>query len=147
VSIIVLIGLFFVQKYVYLIDRKLNQAGHSNSDWEGKPWPLVAAISLGILTMLYNVFSPEDIKYNPSTWSWPEWLMVISVVLLFITLSFESMSHFGFKYGLLRFLIIGSLMVAFFVAGFFAGLLITAVLAMGGLIYFIRYWRKLMVIK
>lgn len=88
-----------------------------------------------------------EMNQNPAFWRWPEWVLVISVSLLFIVLAFESISHFGRKLGLLRVLIFSVLMAVFFVAGFFAGLFITAILAIGMLVYFIRYWQKLMVIK
>ena len=121
ISILILVALFFVQKYAYLLDRKLNQTRKTGSDWEGKPWPLLLAILLGVLTLLYNVFSPNDMQQNPVNWSWPEWILNICFIILFGVLAFESISHFGNRFGLVRILILGSLAVAFYFAGLLAG--------------------------
>lgn len=83
----------------------------------------------------------------PVNWRWPEWALVVCFVILFAAMTFESISHFGVRLGLIRLLIYGVLAALFFIAGFLMGLLIAAVIALGALIYFIWYWRKLLVIK
>ena len=147
VSILILIALFFVQKYAFLIDRKLNQLSKNESNWEGKPWPLISGILLGIFTLLYNVFSPEDMQLNPANWHWPEWALIICSFVLLVILILESISHFGIRLGLIRFLVLSLLAVGFFYAGLLAGLLIVAVLAIIVFIYFLLRWSKIMKIK
>jgi hypothetical protein len=147
VALLVLSALFFVQKYAYLIDRKLNQLSRSGSVWEGKPWPLLAALLLGLITYLYNVFSPNDMQQNPSNWGWPEWILLFFFGVMLGILSFESFSHFGKRMGLIRILIFVLLSAAFYVAGMLTGLLLVTVLALGILIYFINFWRKRISIK
>lgn len=147
ISFLVLVAMFFIQKYAYLIDQKLNEIYHSGSNWEGKPWPMLAGILLGIFTLLYNVFSPEDMHANPSYWRWPEWGLLCCFIVLFGALIFESISHFGGRVGIIRSLILGVLSVGFYYAGLLAGLLIVTILALAILFYFIRYWRKQLAIQ
>lgn len=147
ISFLVLVAMFFIQKYAYLIDQKLNEIYQSGSSWEGKPWPMLAGILLGIFTLLYNVFSPEDMHLNPSYWRWPEWMLVCCFIVLFGALIFESVTHFGRRVGLIRSLILGVLSIGFYYAGLLAGLLIVTILALAILFYFIRYWRKQLAIQ
>lgn len=147
VSILVLVVLFFVQKYAYLIDRKLNQIGNNDSKWEGKSWPLISGILLGIFTLLYNVFSPTDMQLNPANWHWPEWLLIICFLVLLGLLIFESISHFGIRLGLIRIIVLGLLAAGFYYAGLLAGLLIVLVLAFIVIVYFLLRWSKIMKIK
>jgi hypothetical protein len=147
ISILILIVLFFIQRYAYLFDRKLNQLTKNESNWEGKPWPLIAGIFLGIFTLLYNVFSPADMQLNPANWLWPEWALLICGLILLGFLVFESISHFGVRTGLIRFLVLGLFAVGFFYAGLLAGLLIVSVLSLIVIIYFLVRWSKIMKIK
>lgn len=147
VSILILVALYFVQRYAHYFDRKLNELGKDDSKWEGKPWPLIAGILLGTFSLLYNVFSPNDMQRNPANWHWPEWALVICFFVLFGLLVFESISHFGIRLGILRFLILAGLTVGFYFAGLLAGLLIVALLAIVVIIYFLIKWRKIMLIK
>lgn len=147
VSFLVLVALFFIQKYAYLIDRKLDEMEEKDTHWEGKPWPLLFGIILGMYTLIYNVFSPNDMQLNPVSWRWPEWLLVICFIILFGLLTFESYSHFSSRQALIRILILGGLAIGFYFAGLLAGLLIVSILAIGLLFYFIRFWRKQLAIK
>lgn len=146
-SFLVLITLFFVQKYAYLIDRKLNQLTKTDSVWEGKSWPLLTALLLGLLTYLYDVFSPNKMHQNPENWNWPEWLLIFCFCVFLGLLSFESFSHFGKRMGLVRILIFVLLSAVFYFAGLLTGLLLVTVLALGLLFYFINFWRKRISIK
>jgi len=147
VSFLILVVLYFVQKYAYLIDRKLNQLAMKGSTWQGKPWPLFLGILLGMFTLLYNVFSPNDMQINPANRHWPEWGLVMGFLILLIVLAVESFSHFGRQFALIRILILGILSVGFYFAGLYAGLLIVLLLAFLILIYFFRFWYKRLVIK
>jgi len=147
ISFLMLVVLYFVQKYTYLIDRELNQLTKTGNVWEGKPWPMIVAILLGIFTLLYNVLSPNDIQSNPTNWHWPEWTLAAGFLVLLIALATESFYHFGKVPGLIRFLIFAGLSVGFYFAGLYAGLLIVLLLAFLMLAYFIRFWRKRMKIN
>lgn len=146
-SFLILVALFFVQKYAHLIDRKLNQFSGNDSNWEGKPWPLILGLLLGVFVLLYNVFSPTDMQWNPADWHWAEWILLVGIFTGLIILTLESIQHFGWKTGIVRLIIFAALMWGFFYAGLLAGLLIAAVLAVVVLVYFFRNWRKTMVIK
>lgn len=147
VSFLILVALYFVQKYAYLIDRKLNQLNGNISNWEGKPWPLVLSLILGVFTLLFNVFSPNDMQWSPANWYWAEWVLLLGFSAGLVILAVESIQHFAWKIGVVRIIIFTCLMWGFFYAGLLAGLLIAAVLALVILIYFFRNWRKIMVIK
>jgi len=147
VSFLLLIVLFFIQKYAYLIDEKLNLKANTNSLWVGKPWPLFLGILLGMYTLLYNVFSPYNMQINPFNWKAPEWILVTGFVLLTGILAYESYTHFGLKFGLIRFFIFLLLTIGFYIAGIYIGLLIVALLAIVMLVYFFRFWKNQMVIK
>jgi len=147
VSFLVLAALFFIQKYAYLIDRKLSKAQKIEPAWEGKPWALLAAILLGIFTLLYNVFSPDKMQQNPMNWHWAVWVIIFCFLLILVLLAAESISHFGTRLGLVRFGVLGALCVGFYFAGLLAGLLIVSILALLILIYFLNFWRKKMAIK
>lgn len=147
ISILVLIALFFIQKYAYLLDRKLSQLNENEPGWEGKPWVLWIAISLGLYTLLYNVFSPNDMQQNPVNWGLPEWALIVCFIALIVALSIESIAHFGRRWGLVRILVFGTLAVIFYLSGLLAGLLIVTLLALGILLYFINFWRKRIAIK
>lgn len=142
VSIGIVVILFFIQKYAHLIDRKLNHTRQKNEDWEGKPWSLFAGIVLGIGTLLYNVFSPNDLQINPLFWQTPELFIAVGFVLITGFLAYESYNHFGTQYGTIRFIIFFLLTIGFYLAGLFVGLLIVSILAIFILFYFIRFWRK-----
>lgn len=147
ISFLVLVALFFIQKYAYLIDRKLSKAQKKELAWEGKPWALLAAILLGIFTLLYNVFSPDKMQQNPMNWYWAEWIIIFCFLAVLVLLAAESISHFGTRLGFIRFAVLGTLCVGFYFAGLLAGLLIVSILALLILIYFLNFWRKKMVIK
>lgn len=147
VSILIMAILFFVQKYAYLIDRKLNRIIGSDYNWEGSPWPLFAGLILGVYTLLYNVFSPENMHINPNNWQIAEWILVIAFTILFILLAVESLSHFGIRFGIIRLVIKGTLVIGFYFSGLLVGLLLVALIAIIVLIYFIKFWRKKMIIN
>jgi len=146
-TFLVLVALYFLQKYAFLLDRKLNQFSKSNSEWEGKPWPMLTALLLGLLTYLYNVFSPEKLNQNLFEWGWVEWLLTACLAILAGSMAFESIKHFGKRFGLIRLLVLITLAAAFYFAGLLTGLLLVTLLALGLLFYFIKFWRKQLAIK
>lgn len=146
-SFLMLVVLYFIQKYAFLIDRKLNLMDKTGNNWEGKPWPLVFALMLGMFILLYNVFSPRGMQPNPADWRWPEWGLVFSSLILLTLLAYESFSRFGKRIGLIRFVIFVLLSAGFFFGGLYAGLLIVLLLAFLMLVYFIRFWRRRMMIN
>lgn len=146
-SFLILVALYFVQKYAYLIDRRLNQFNRNNNGWEGKPWPLILSLILGVFSLLFNVFSPNDMQWNPVEWHWAEWVLLLGFLTGLVVLFVESIQHFGWKTGGLRLIIFAVLMWGFFYAGLLAGLLIAAALAVVVFVYFFRNWRKIMRIK
>lgn len=142
-SIFLFTGLFFLQKYFYLLDRKLNQSSKTESTWEGKPWPLFAGIGLGFLWFLYNFLSASDLSFdleikNPVKWSF--------IVLTFAGLAgiiYESIIHFDFKTGSIRILIYFVLVLLYFYAGFISGFFLVSAIAFVLVILVFRYFIKL----
>lgn len=112
VYLLVLVLLFFVQKYAYMIDRKLNNLTKTTDNWEGKPWLLITAIVSGLLTYQY------------------------------IILVFESISHFGKKAGIVRMIILGLIATGFYFSGLLAGLLVVTLIALGLLFYYFIFCHK-----
>lgn len=147
IAFLVLLALYFVQKYAHLIDRKLNQFSGNDSNWEGKPWPLILGLLLGVFMLLFNVFSPVDMQWNPSNWQWGEWVLLLGFGTGLIILAIESIQHFEIRTAIFRLLLFTALMFGFFYAGLLAGLLIVAFLALFILVYFLLKWRNIMRIK
>jgi len=146
-AVLLLIVLFFIQKYAYLIDRKLNVSLGKGESWEGKPWSLFSALALGVLVFTLGVFIPGDFSVNPKLWHWPEILILILALTIFIVLAIESFSHFGKSFGTLRLVIFGMLSFVFYYTGLLLGLFLAAILALGVIIYFLFFWKKRMRIQ
>ena len=141
-AVLVLVVLFFVQKYAYLIDRKLNAGLGKETDWEGKPWSLISALLLGVIVFVLGVFLPGDLNINPKLWYWPEIFILILTLMIFTGLSIESFSHFGKSLGAVRLVIFAVLSLAFYYAGLLMGLFLAAILALGVIVYFLFFWKR-----
>lgn len=85
-GIVLFIVLFFVQKYIHLLDRKLSS--EINSTWEGTPWPLLSSLGLGFLLFLFGIFLPGELNLNPTSWHWPEIIISVGIFSLLIALVF-----------------------------------------------------------
>lgn len=144
IAFLVLVAVYFIQKYAYLIDIRLSKAHNVEPAWKGKPWHLLTALFLGIFALLYDVFSPKDLEPYPANWGWMEWALLISCFILLSVLAAESFKHFGSRLGLLRLIILFVLSIGFYAAGLLAGLIIVALLALVTLVYFINFLRKKM---
>lgn len=137
---ILFIALFFVQKYIHLLDRKFS--AKINSTWEGTPWPLISSLGLGFLIFLIGVFLPGEINANPTNWHWPEVTILILGITILIILYIESTHNLGFKLGLFRFAIYLILCLIYLYTGLLAGLFFALLLALAILIYFLFFWKK-----
>ncbi|MDP2724593.1 MAG: hypothetical protein Q8O72_17800 [Bacteroidales bacterium] len=142
-----LIGLYFLLKYVYLIDENLNKRDATGHSWVGKPWPLYVGLTLGLLGFLYNVFSPHKLEFNLLSWELAEWIIFAVTFSAISGLIYESILHFGIKNGVFRITIYLALMSLYFYAGFISGLLLVTLLAIGILIFFFRYFKNLLILK
>lgn len=145
-TILLLIALYFVQKYMYIIDRKLAQAGNRELLEHRKPWPLFVAILSGLLIFLYNVFSPNDLSFELSRWGM-EWFFFAIAIITLAGIVYESIHFFGLKSGLLRTAVYVILMLPYFYAGMISGFLLVTIFVLGILLYFIRHWKKYLTIN
>ena len=139
-GIALFIALFFIQKYIHLLDRKLSSK--TNSTWEGTPWPLLSSLGLGFLLFLFEVFLPGELNLNPSLWNWPELTITVGVLSLLLALIFESIKNLGRKLGLIRSVIYLLICILYFYTGLLAGLFFAVLLAFAILIYFLFFWKK-----
>ncbi len=142
-SFLVLVALFFIQKYAYLLDRKLNQASKIESTWEGKPWPLFAGIGLGLFWFLYNMFSPNDLSLDFEMQNPVKWVFIVIILAGLAGVIYESLTHFSLRTGLIRTLIYYILVMLYFYAGFISGLFIVSVIALVLVILVFRYFINL----
>jgi len=147
IGILVFIILFFIQKYSYLIDRKLSEKYKLDKEWEGHPWPLLSGLLLGFIVFVLGVFLPGELSSNPVNWQWPELLIFVFALAIIVMLAIESFIHFGKSVGSLRLVIFGVLSFAFFYAGMLAGLFLAAILALTIIIYFLFFLKKRLGIK
>jgi len=142
-----LVGLFFIQKYLYLLDEKLLKSENSKPMKKQKPWPLWISILLGFSVFSYGVFSPEDINFFDKDWPFFQWIILILGVATIGGLFGQSLLLFGIQKGLIRSFIYLVLMAVFFYAGFISGLLVVGLLALLILIFFIKYFKNQLTIK
>ncbi len=147
ITILVFAVMFFVQKYAYVIDRQINRLQSINGKWEGKPWPLISGLILGILVFLLGVFLPGNLSIYPQNWDWPEITIAVLAILIIIKLLVESIKNFGTKYGFLRFGIWLVFSIAYFYAGLLAGLFLATLFVIAIIIYFLFFWKKRLTIK
>lgn len=145
--LLLLIGLYFLQKYMFLFDQKLVKTPDSKVQKPLKPWPLYAATLLGLLVFLYNVFSPHDLNFTDAAWSLFEGLIVICAGLTIVGLVTQSIMFFGIKHGILRAFIYLVLMTVYYYAGFVSGMLVIILLLIFILIFFIKYFKNLLTLK
>lgn len=144
-SLLLLTGLYFVQKYIYKLDQILSAYSKSKEVLRKKPWPLYAGISLGFLVFLYSLFSPHEIDLK--SWGLFEILVFGLIILIVAGVLMESIRYLGLKPGLIRSLIYLVLTGICFYAGFISGLLFVSLLALAVLIYFFRYFKKTLTIQ
>ncbi|NQU31758.1 MAG: hypothetical protein HQ521_00850 [Bacteroidetes bacterium] len=147
ITFIVFIVMFLVQKYSCLIDLQINRLQSINGKWEGKPWPLLSGLGVGLLVFIFGVFLPGELTIMPNNWSWPEITIAIFALIIIVRLLIESIKHFGTSYGLLRFGIWLILSIAYFYAGLLTGLFLATLFAIGIIIYFLFFWKKRLTIK
>lgn len=137
---ILFIVLFFIQKYIHLLDRKLSS--QINSTWVGTPWPLLSSLGLGFLLFLLGVFLPGELNLNPTLWNWPEIIIVVGILSLLIALVIESVKNLGRKLGITRSIIYLAICIVYFYTGLLAGLFFAVLLSLAILIYFLFFWNK-----
>ncbi len=146
-SVLLLLGLYFLQKYLYLFDRKLLVNSASKKNTNLKPWPLWAGLLLGFSVFLHDVFSPDDLNFFSSNWSLFQWAILILCVATIGGLFVQSLLIFGTKKGLLRSFFYLILMIVYFYAGFISGLLVVGLLVLFVLLFFIKYFKNQLTIK
>lgn len=139
-GIVLFFALFFIQKYIHLLDRKLSSK--INSNWEGTPWPLLCSLGLGFLLFLFGVFLPGELNLNPTLWYWPEIIIAVGILSLLIALVIESVKNLGRKLGITRSIIYLAICIVYFYTGLLAGLFIAVLLSLAILIYFLFFWKK-----
>ncbi len=144
-SLLLLTGLYFVQKYIYKLDQILSASAKPEEILRKKPWPLYAGISLGFLVFLYSLFSPHEIDLK--SWGLFEILVFSLIILIVAGILLESIRYLGLKPGLIRSLIYLVLTGICFYAGFISGLLFVSLLALAVLIYFFSYFKKTLTIQ
>jgi len=139
-GVVLFIALFFIQKYIHLLDRKLSSK--INSTWEGTPWPLLCSLGLGFLLFLFGVFLPGELNLNPTLWNWPEIIIAVGILSLLIALVIESVKNLGRKLGITRSIIYLAICIVYFYTGLLAGLFFAVLLSLAILIYFLFFWKK-----
>ena len=144
--VLFLIALFFLQKYIFFVDRKMAQFSKKEVPEQRKPWSFLVALILGAFVFFYNVFSPSDLSFNIREWH-IEWIVFAVGLLTLAEIIRESINHFGTKAGLLRSVLYILLSLLYFYAGLISGYLIVSLLALGILFYFLRYWKRLLIPK
>ena len=147
ITILVFVVMFFVQKYSYLIDRQVNRWKSMNGKWEGKPWPLISGLALGLLVFIFGVTIPGDLSIMPNKWNWPEITIAVFSLAIIVKLLIESLHNFGLNYGLIRFAIWLLLSIGYFYAGLLTGLFLATLFAIAVIIFFLFFWKKRLTIK
>jgi hypothetical protein len=146
-GLLFLVALYFLQKYLYLLDEKLLVNEDSKTVGKQKPWPLWIAILLGFSVFLYDVFSPNDLILFRGDWPVFQWMMLILSVVTIVGLFGQSLLLFGIQKGLIRGFIYLILMAVFFFAGFISGLLVIGLFILFVLLFFIKYFKNQLTIK
>lgn len=140
-----LIVLFFVIRYSYLIDRYLNKT--QKYGFEGKPWPLITGLLLGFLIYLFGITKPEGLEWNISNLIWQEYAIVLIILFTLLGLIIESFKYFKGVIAIIRMVIWAALTIICIFAGLYAGLLVSILLAIAIVGYFIFFWKKRLTIK
>lgn len=146
-GLLFLVGLYYLQRYLYKLDELLLKNEASKTIEKQKPWSLWIAILLGFSVFLYGVFSPNDLILIGSDWSIFLWMILILLVVTIVGLFVQSLMHFGTKKGLLRSFIYLVLITVYFYAGFISGLLVIGLIALFVLLFFFKYFKNLLTIK
>jgi hypothetical protein len=140
-SVAMLLVLYFIQKYLFLLDvRWLRVTGSEKV--KRKPWPLFVALGIGFSWFLYNTFSPNDISLDFNPQNQIKWIFMVFILICFAGMAFESFSVFGAKRGSIRTIIYTIFIVLYFYAGVITGLFLVFVMALALLIFFFKYFRK-----
>jgi hypothetical protein len=138
-------GLFFIQKYIYILDQKLAKYSKRELVNNRKPWALYTGIFLGVFSFLYFMFSDkEQATFIDFKNIWHVLFFIVTATIV-ITIFYESIRNFGMKAGTIRSIVYVILMALYFYAGFISGLYLITIIALGILIYFIRYFKKLFI--
>jgi uncharacterized membrane protein len=137
--------LFFVIRYSYLIDRWLNKS--QEYSFEGKPWPLITGLLLGFLIYLFGITKPEGLEWNISNLIWQEYAIMLIILFTLLGLLIESFKYFKGVIAIIRMVIWTALTIVCILAGLYAGLLVSILLAIAIVVYFIFFWKKRLTIK
>jgi len=140
-SIAILFALYFIQKNLFLLDRKLAPETMSETN-KRKPWPLFASMATGVFWYLHNTFSRNPLNFNFKPETKVKWIFMGLLLFCLLGMIYESFSFFGLKKGLIRILIHSLLIVLYFYAGLFTGLLIATVIAILLLFFVFKFFRK-----
>ena len=139
--ILLLIALYFIRKYLYKLDEYFNNKSKNPTGYIGKPWHISWSLILGIVFLLTQVISsgesdrfnlePMSVFFNnPHPWHW-FWLLLLSAeIIMFIVVIYQSLTHFGKFYGVIRSVVIILLMCLYFWAGMYMGLFFATVVGL-----------------
>jgi hypothetical protein len=144
IALLALVVLFFIQKYIYLLDEKFGNTSSSETNWKGKPWPLFAALGTGLFLFAYNTFSPVDLTIDFKIQNSIKLLLIIISLAVIAGTAYESYLHFGPKNGTLRTLIYSALILLYFFTGLFTGYILMLIVALVVIIWFFMYFKKLL---
>ncbi len=139
--ILLLITLYFIRKYLYKLDVYFNKIQNNTPGFIGKPWHITWSLILGIVFFLTQLlssgtsdsFNQEGLHVftdNPHPWHWFWLVLLLSEIIMFAAVTYQSIQHFGTPYGILRALIIIVLMGFYFWAGMYMGLVFAATVAL-----------------
>lgn len=140
VSTIAIVLLFIVQRYSYLIDRWLSK--DRENSWEGKPWPLISGIVIGLLFYIFSLTTPEGLDWNSSRLGWKEYSLILISFFTLLGIIIESFKNFIGIRRVIRLIIWTMLSALYVIAGVYAGLLLSIGLAFFIVIYFLFFWKK-----
>lgn len=140
ISIIAIVLLFIIQRYSYLIDRWLSRKNETK--WQGKPWPLISGIVIGLLFYVFNLTTPGGLAWEFSKLNWQEYSLTLISIFTLLGIFIESMKNFNGIYRFIRLIIWTTLTIVYIVAGVYTGLLLSIALAIFIVIYFLFFWKK-----
>ena len=139
--LVLLIALYFIRKYLFKLDEYLNSKSDTSKGFIGKPWHISWSLVIGLalfITLIFSSGQSEPFKrdglsvfiHNPHPLHW-FWLLLIAIeVFMIVRVIYQSIKLFGINYGLIRSVIITLLMIGYFLAGMYMGLIFTATIAL-----------------
>ena len=106
----------------------------------GKPWHISWSLIIGIVFLLTQLigsgesdrYIPEHLSFsfnNLHPWHWFWLALLLCEAIMFIVVLYQSITHFGKHYGLIRSVMIILLMCLYFWAGMYMGLLFASIVA------------------